>query len=87
MSVKPVIKGVHIVPMGFANAFLIEGNDGLTLVDAGFPGKESVVFEARPALFTEAESILGEPFDKMDNLKCDNLANAVLTSGKISKRR
>jgi len=41
MAVKPVIKGVHIVPMGFANAFLIEGDDGLTLVDAGFPGKES----------------------------------------------
>jgi glyoxylase-like metal-dependent hydrolase (beta-lactamase superfamily II) len=45
MAVKPVIKGVHIVPMGFANAFLIEGDDGLMLVDAGFPGKESVVFE------------------------------------------
>jgi glyoxylase-like metal-dependent hydrolase (beta-lactamase superfamily II) len=44
--VKQVIKGVHIVPMGFANAFLIEGDDGLTLVDAGFQGKESAVFEA-----------------------------------------
>jgi hypothetical protein len=28
MAVKPVIKGVHIVPMGFANAFLIEGDEG-----------------------------------------------------------
>ena len=36
---KRVIKGVHIVPMGFANAFLIEGDDGLTLIDAGFPRK------------------------------------------------
>ena len=43
---KPVIKGVHVVPMGFANAFLIEGDDGLTLIDAGFPGKEAVVFGA-----------------------------------------
>jgi hypothetical protein len=39
--VKRVIKGVYIVPMGFANAFLIEGDDGLALIDAGFPGRES----------------------------------------------
>jgi hypothetical protein len=36
MIVKPVIKAVHIVPMGLSNAFLIEGDDGLTLIDAGF---------------------------------------------------
>ena len=41
-----VIKGVHIVPMGFANAFLIEAADGLTLIDAGFPHKELAVFDA-----------------------------------------
>ena len=46
MAVKRVIKGVHIVPMGFANAFLIEGDDGLTLIDAGFPGKEAAAFGA-----------------------------------------
>jgi len=28
MAVKRVIKGVHIVPMGFANAFLIERDQG-----------------------------------------------------------
>ena len=37
MAVKRVIKGVHVVPMGLVNAFLIEGDDGLTLIDAGFP--------------------------------------------------
>ena len=42
MGVKRVINGVHVVPMGMANAFLIEGQDGLTLIDAGFPGKEAV---------------------------------------------
>jgi glyoxylase-like metal-dependent hydrolase (beta-lactamase superfamily II) len=46
MAVKRVIKGVHVVPMGMANAFLIEGDDGLTLIDAGFPGKEAAVFGA-----------------------------------------
>jgi glyoxylase-like metal-dependent hydrolase (beta-lactamase superfamily II) len=46
MTVKGVIKKVHIIPMGMANAFLIEGNDGLTLIDAGFPGKAAAVFSA-----------------------------------------
>jgi glyoxylase-like metal-dependent hydrolase (beta-lactamase superfamily II) len=46
MSVNPVITGVHVVPMGNANAFLIEGDDGLTLIDAGYPGKEAAVFRA-----------------------------------------
>jgi glyoxylase-like metal-dependent hydrolase (beta-lactamase superfamily II) len=45
MAVKRVIKGVHVVPMGQANAFLIEG-DGLTLIDAGYPGKEATLFGA-----------------------------------------
>jgi glyoxylase-like metal-dependent hydrolase (beta-lactamase superfamily II) len=42
-----VIEGVHVVPMGKANAYLIEGDDGLTLIDAGFPGKEAAVFDTR----------------------------------------
>lgn len=46
MSMKQVIKGVHIVPMGMANAFLIEGDDGLALIDAGYPGREAAVFGA-----------------------------------------
>jgi glyoxylase-like metal-dependent hydrolase (beta-lactamase superfamily II) len=46
MAAKRVIDGVHIVQMGFANAFLIECDDGLTLIDAGFPHKEAAVFEA-----------------------------------------
>jgi glyoxylase-like metal-dependent hydrolase (beta-lactamase superfamily II) len=44
--VKHVINGVHVVPMGMANAFLVEGGDGLTLIDAGFPAKEAAVFGA-----------------------------------------
>ena len=44
MAAKRVINGVHLVPMGTANAFLIEGDDGLTLIDAGYPGKEAAVF-------------------------------------------
>jgi glyoxylase-like metal-dependent hydrolase (beta-lactamase superfamily II) len=50
MAMKQVIKGVHVVPMGMANAFLIEGEDGLTLIDAGFPAKQAEVFTAIRAL-------------------------------------
>ena len=46
MAVKRVIEGVHVVPMGMANAFLVEGDDGLILIDAGYPGKEEAVFGA-----------------------------------------
>jgi len=46
MPVKSVIKGVHLIPMGTSNAYLIEGEDGLTLIDAGFPSKEGEVFGA-----------------------------------------
>jgi glyoxylase-like metal-dependent hydrolase (beta-lactamase superfamily II) len=50
MAVKRVIKGVHVVPMGMANAFLIEADDGLVLIDAGFPAKQEAVFGAIRAL-------------------------------------
>ncbi len=46
MSVKRVIEGVHLITMGMANAYLIEGGDGLTLIDAGYPRKEAAVFGA-----------------------------------------
>jgi glyoxylase-like metal-dependent hydrolase (beta-lactamase superfamily II) len=46
MAVRCVIKGVHLIPMGTANAFLIAANDGLTLIDAGFPGEAAAVFGA-----------------------------------------
>jgi glyoxylase-like metal-dependent hydrolase (beta-lactamase superfamily II) len=46
MAGKRVIKGAHVVRMGKANAFLIEGDDRLTLIDAGYSGKEAAVFGA-----------------------------------------
>jgi glyoxylase-like metal-dependent hydrolase (beta-lactamase superfamily II) len=46
MGAKRVIKDVYVIPMGLANAYLIEGDDGLTLIDAGYPGKEAEVFGA-----------------------------------------
>jgi glyoxylase-like metal-dependent hydrolase (beta-lactamase superfamily II) len=60
MGAKRVIDGVHVVPMGMANAFLIEGDDGLTLIDAGFPAKEAAVFAAIREL--------GRSSDKLNHL-------------------
>ena len=48
MAMKRVIKGVHVVPMGMSNAFLIESDDGLTRIDAGYPGKQAAVLAVRP---------------------------------------
>ena len=42
-------RGAHVVPMGMANAFLIEGDDGLTLIDAGYLGQSGAWPFARPA--------------------------------------
>ena len=60
MAVRRVIEGVHLVAMGTANAYLIEGQDGLTLIDAGFPNKEAAVFEALREL--------GRPPDQLTHL-------------------
>jgi glyoxylase-like metal-dependent hydrolase (beta-lactamase superfamily II) len=60
MGAKRVIDGVQIVPMGMANAFLIEADDGLTLIDAGFPGKEELALGAIRGL--------GRPPDQLKHL-------------------
>jgi glyoxylase-like metal-dependent hydrolase (beta-lactamase superfamily II) len=39
-----------MIAMGMANAFLVEGDDGLALIDAGLADKEAAVFEAIHAL-------------------------------------
>jgi len=57
MGMELVINRVHIVPMGMANAYLIEGDDGLTLIDAGFPNKQAAVFEAIRGLARSPDQI------------------------------
>ena len=57
MGAKRVINGVHVIPMGMANAFLIEGDDGLTLIDAGFPAKEAAVFVAINGISRSADQL------------------------------
>ena len=41
MVLKKIIDGAYLVPMGNANAYLLDAGPELVLVDAGFPGKAS----------------------------------------------
>jgi glyoxylase-like metal-dependent hydrolase (beta-lactamase superfamily II) len=43
--------------MGMANAYLIEDDDGLTLIDAGFPNKQAAAFEAIRGLARSPEQL------------------------------
>jgi hypothetical protein len=62
MAVKRVIKGVHVIPMGMANAFLIDGDDELTLIDAGYSDKEAAVLGAIPRAWPFARSAQAPDF-------------------------
>ncbi|MDE8345272.1 MAG: MBL fold metallo-hydrolase [Acidocella sp.] len=57
MASRQIISGVHVIAMGNANGFLIEAPDGLTLIDAGFPGKEATVLAAIQALGRSPEDL------------------------------
>ncbi len=46
MAVTEIAKGLHLVPVSYVNAFLLDGPDGLTLIDAGLPGREEVILGA-----------------------------------------
>jgi glyoxylase-like metal-dependent hydrolase (beta-lactamase superfamily II) len=47
MSVKNIVDGAWLVPLGVVNSVLLEGDDGgLVLVDAGFPNHEDAIFSA-----------------------------------------
>jgi glyoxylase-like metal-dependent hydrolase (beta-lactamase superfamily II) len=46
MTMKRVMEGVCLVAMGTANGYLIEAEDDLTLIDAGFPNREAAVLTA-----------------------------------------
>lgn len=46
MGARRVTDGVTIVPMGGVNAYLLDGAEGLTLVDAGLPGKAARIERA-----------------------------------------
>lgn len=46
MGMKKIVEGAYLVPLGAANTVLLDVGSELVLVDAGFPGKASVLFDA-----------------------------------------
>ncbi|WP_267382878.1 MULTISPECIES: MBL fold metallo-hydrolase [unclassified Sphingomonas] len=57
MALQTIVKDAYLIPMGQVNAVLLDGGDELTLVDAGFPGKEQLVFDAIAELGREASDL------------------------------
>ena len=46
MSLQKIIDGAYLVPMGTANAVLLDAGPELVLIDAGWPGKAASVLAA-----------------------------------------
>jgi glyoxylase-like metal-dependent hydrolase (beta-lactamase superfamily II) len=46
MAVRQIVPGVYMVPLGVVNAFLIEGDDNLILIDTGVPGSAEKILQA-----------------------------------------
>src|SRR5690348_13402211 len=50
MKPERIVDGVHRILKGYVNAYLIEAEDGLTVVDTGMPKKLERILEAVRAL-------------------------------------
>jgi glyoxylase-like metal-dependent hydrolase (beta-lactamase superfamily II) len=46
MSARQVVPGLHEIPLGFVNAFLLDTGDGLALIDTGVAGSAGKILEA-----------------------------------------
>jgi glyoxylase-like metal-dependent hydrolase (beta-lactamase superfamily II) len=46
MALKPLAPGAYMIPLGFVNAYLLAGRDGLVLIDTGTPGSAGKVLAA-----------------------------------------
>ena len=75
-----MIEGVHLITMGMANAYLIEADDGLTLIDAGYPRKESSRLRRDPRAWpfagsTQASDFHSRPPGSYRERRCDRAAD------------
>ena len=46
MPAQQVVPGLYLINLGFVNAYLLEGKDGLILVDTGVPGSAEKILDA-----------------------------------------
>lgn len=57
MSIKEIVPGVYGVALGGVNVFLVEGDEGLVLIDAGMPNRESKILAALQDLGRKPEDV------------------------------
>lgn len=57
MSLKQIVPNVYSISLGAVNAFLIDTNDDLTLIDTGIPGSEQKILQAVQALGKQPSEI------------------------------
>lgn len=50
MKVQQVVAGVYLLPLGTVNAYIIQAEDGLILIDTGTPGSASKILEGIQAI-------------------------------------
>ena len=62
VGLKKIVEGAYLVPLGSANAVLLDGGPELALVDAGFPDKATFVFHCDPAAWTNIARSLTPDF-------------------------
>lgn len=46
MAARTIVPGLHVIPVGAVNTFLLEDASGCTLIDAGFPDKADQIVTA-----------------------------------------
>jgi glyoxylase-like metal-dependent hydrolase (beta-lactamase superfamily II) len=58
VGVKKIVEGAWLIPLGFVNSVMLEGEDGeLVLIDAGFPDHETPIFEAIESIGRRPEDL------------------------------
>ncbi len=57
MPATQIVPGVYAISAGPVNAFLLEGSDGCTLIDCGFPGSAAKILEAVRGLGKQEKDI------------------------------
>ncbi|MFC3747765.1 MBL fold metallo-hydrolase [Paenibacillus sp. GCM10012306] len=57
MKIKPVADGIYLLPLKNVNAYLLEMEHGLVLIDTGLPGSEHIIITAIESLGHKREML------------------------------
>ncbi len=57
MTAKQIVPGLYTIPLGGVNTFLLEAEDGLTLIDTGMPGSTAKILAVLQSLGKQPSDI------------------------------